>query len=168
LASTASVTLSSNAYYPRKAIIYMAVDGSITVSLGTASSEIPSGNSGRQTEYPLVPYIPSDSVFLSEVWIPASAVIGNNLILYNANQISTTSGGASVYRGIATISEGQLNAIITHGWGSAPETNSIILTPVSSSLGRAYFISDCNASTFKINMSTRDTIDHKFSWELIT
>lgn len=77
-----TISLSSNVYYPRKAIIYVTSNGVLTSSLGVAEAAVPPGKIGRQTQYPIAPSIPFDSTQLAEVWIPVGAVTGNDLSIY--------------------------------------------------------------------------------------
>jgi hypothetical protein len=88
-------TMTSDASLPRKATIFMNVDGNISSSLGVINAAIPYGSIGRRTEYPVPPNIPETSVLISEVWIPAGATIGSSLTLYNEHPLNYVTSGTS-------------------------------------------------------------------------
>jgi len=157
-----TVSLSSNIYYPRKAIIHVTSNGVLTSSLGVAEVAVPPGKIGRQTQYPMAPSIPSDSTQLAEVWMPAGALTGNDLSLYVSNPLNVSTPMTA--NGTATVSAGQLYTIASHSLPIIPPTESIMLKPMDDLLGRYCFVTDCSASTFKINISSRDTIAHIMGW----
>lgn len=69
--------------------------------------------------------------------------------------------------GSATVTAANTYVAVTHGLASTPAIGDIQITPQGSLLGRTYWASDVGASTFRINISTSDTIDHAFSWSAV-
>jgi len=53
---------------------------------------------------------------------------------------------------------------VTHGLDITPDINKIRITPKDNLNGRDYWISDVNSSTFRINISSSDSVDHTFGW----
>ena len=51
---------------------------------------------------------------------------------------------------------------VTHGYGSKP--NSVWLQPKDNLGGRTHWVSDINSTTFKINISGVDFVNHDFRW----
>jgi len=86
---TATITLSmnSNDSNPRKAIVYIDENGSLSLLEGTASPAIPEDKIGRQAQFPFAPDIPSSSTFIAELWIPAGSSHGIDLTIYEAEKI---------------------------------------------------------------------------------
>jgi len=73
---TSSTTVSLDAAdstNPRKDLIYLKDDGTITKATGTPHSAIPDGQTGIYTAKPRPPSLPSNSIPLAEVWVPANA-----------------------------------------------------------------------------------------------
>ena len=69
--------------------------------------------------------------------------------------------------GSATVTATNTYVAVTHGLASTPALGDIQITPQGSLLGRTFWVSDVGATTFRINMSTSDTIDHIFSWSAV-
>jgi hypothetical protein len=68
-------------------------------------------------------------------------------------------------QGNATVLAGNAYIVVTHGMGTTPSENDITVTPKDDLLGRTVFVSTCTATTFRINISTSDAVDHLFGWE---
>jgi len=86
--STTTLNLVSDDSLPRKAVIYITSAGNLTFTLGTISVAIPEEKTGRNTQFPTVPDMPTGSTFISELWIPAGASSGNDIIIYNSGKPS--------------------------------------------------------------------------------
>jgi len=84
-ASFTSLSITADATYPTKAIVYMNTTTAISVAQGTASSVVPAGQTGKYTREPTPPNPPAGSVLLAEVWIPAGATLGSSCTIFNYN-----------------------------------------------------------------------------------
>lgn len=84
-ASYTSLSITADATFPKKAIIYMDTTSAISVLQGTASSAVPAGQTGKSTREPVPPNPPAGSVLLAEVWIPAGATLGSSCTIFNYN-----------------------------------------------------------------------------------
>jgi predicted GH43/DUF377 family glycosyl hydrolase len=82
-----TLSLVSDDSLPRKAIVYMDTNGDVSFTMGTISQAIPPNKIGRETQFPFPPEPPSDSVIISEIWIPAGAESGEDLTIYNENPL---------------------------------------------------------------------------------
>jgi hypothetical protein len=69
-----------------------------------------------------------------------------------------------VTKGTATISSGT-SVIVTHGYGTTPDTSVISVTPLGNLSGASYWVSDIGITTFKINTSATSTC--KFAYQLL-
>ena len=81
----------------------------------------------------------------------------NHIIKYNQDLTTENSGEA-------TITAGDTYVDVSHGLDITPDINKIRITPKDNLNGRDYWISDVNSSTFRINISTSDSVDHTFGW----
>lgn len=92
--STTDILLTADLNYPRKALIVVGSDGTISAVYGTAEEARPYGQRGRKTYTPKPPEIPSNSIVLAEVWIDANDTqIPNNDISDKRCFILETAGG---------------------------------------------------------------------------
>ncbi|MEM2567332.1 MAG: right-handed parallel beta-helix repeat-containing protein [Candidatus Bathyarchaeia archaeon] len=66
--------------------------------------------------------------------------------------------------GTATITAGATYVDVTHGLAITPDINRIKVVPKDNLGGRSFWISDVGATTFRINISSVDTVDHAFGW----
>lgn len=66
--------------------------------------------------------------------------------------------------GIATIPAGSTYVDVSHGLMIVPDPNKIKVTPKDNLGGRSFWISDVTSTTFRINISSADTVDHVFGW----
>lgn len=66
--------------------------------------------------------------------------------------------------GEATIAAGSTYVDVEHGLDITPDENRIRITPKDNLNGRNWWISDVNDTTFRINISSSDTVDHVFGW----
>ena len=66
--------------------------------------------------------------------------------------------------GEAVISAGSTYVDVSHGLDVVPDPNKIRVTPLDDLGGRSFWISDVDASKFRINISSSDTVDHVFGW----
>jgi len=72
LEADTDVTLSAaDATYPRKDIIVIDNEGTVSAITGTAESASPSGETGPRTSRPKPPDIPDGSILLAEIWVAA-------------------------------------------------------------------------------------------------
>jgi len=69
--------------------------------------------------------------------------------------------------GSATVTVTNTYVVVTHGLAITPTLGDIQITPQGNLLGRTFWGSDVGATTFRINISTSDTIDHVFSWSVV-
>lgn len=66
--------------------------------------------------------------------------------------------------GTGTVTAGNTYVTVTHGLLVTPDIDRIKLVPEGNLLGREIWVSDVGASTFRINMSAVDTINHVIGW----
>jgi len=66
--------------------------------------------------------------------------------------------------GSATITAGSTYVDVTHGLNITPDINKIRITPKDNLGGRSFWVSNVGATTFRINISSTDTVDHAFGW----
>jgi len=66
--------------------------------------------------------------------------------------------------GEVTISAGNTYVEVSHGLDITPDINKFKIVPKDNLDGRSYWISDITSSSFRINISSSDTIDHVFGW----
>jgi len=81
----------------------------------------------------------------------------NTVIKRNIGYVTENSG-------TATITAGATYVDVTHGLATTPDINRIKVTPKDNLGGRSFWISDVGATTFRINISSTDTVDHAFGW----
>ena len=63
---------------PRKDIVVLSSDGTLSVVTGTSEEAAPSGQEGPYTYQPKPPDIPADSIILAEIWVaPGATAIYN-------------------------------------------------------------------------------------------
>jgi len=90
---------------------------------------------------------------------------------FNAKYYSLTGNGRLIRlgrrfanSGTATIPAGQTSITVTHELAVTPSLEKIKLTPQDNLAGRSIWVSDASSTTFKINISTEDVIDHVIGW----
>ncbi|MEM2534037.1 MAG: hypothetical protein QXK12_08465 [Candidatus Nezhaarchaeales archaeon] len=66
--------------------------------------------------------------------------------------------------GSATINAGGTYVDVMHGLPFTPDINRIKVVPKDNLDGRSFWVSDVGATTFRINISLVDTVDHVFGW----
>jgi len=66
--------------------------------------------------------------------------------------------------GTATITAGNTYVDVTHGLAITPDINRIKITPKDNLGGRNWWVSNVTSTTFRINISSADTVDHAFGW----
>jgi len=86
--SYASLSFTSDATYPKKAIIYLSSSETVGIVFGTASSIIPAGLTDRYTRNPVPPNVPSNCIIIAEVWIPAASTIGTACTFFNYEPVA--------------------------------------------------------------------------------
>jgi hypothetical protein len=70
--------------------------------------------------------------------------------------------GLAKNRGTATITAGQTSVVVPHGLIKTP--SSIRVSPRTNLAGRSFWVSNIGSSSFTINISATDTVDHVFDW----
>lgn len=68
--------------------------------------------------------------------------------------------------GSDTITAGNTYVDVPHGLGYTPNTDDIYVTPNDNLGGRSFWKSDIGSSTFRINISSMDLVDHTFSYTI--
>jgi len=106
---------------------------------------------------------------LDETVIIHSNILYNNSLgaIYLGSslpKIFKNEGFTSESSGEATITAGNTYVEVSHGLDITPDINKIRITPKDNLNGRDYWISDVNSSTFRINISSSDSVDHIFGW----
>jgi len=86
------------------------------------------------------------------------------LILGSGSKVYSNYGFTTESSGEATITAGNTYVDVSHGLDITPDINKIRITPKDNLNGRDYWISDVNSSTFRINISSSDSVDHTFGW----
>ncbi|MEM4455436.1 MAG: right-handed parallel beta-helix repeat-containing protein [Thermofilaceae archaeon] len=66
--------------------------------------------------------------------------------------------------GTATIPSGSTYVDVTHGLEITPKPERIKITPLDNLGGRSFWVSDVTSTSFRINISSADTVDHSFGW----
>jgi hypothetical protein len=66
--------------------------------------------------------------------------------------------------GTATITAGSTYVDVTHGLSVTPDINKIKITPKDNLGGRSFWVSNVTSTTFGINISSTDTVDHELGW----
>jgi len=66
--------------------------------------------------------------------------------------------------GTATISAGQTYVDVSHSLSFTPSLEKIKLVPLDNLNGRNIWVSDATSSTFRINLSSKDSVDHQIGW----
>jgi hypothetical protein len=54
-----------------------------------------------------------------------------------------------------------------HGMATTPAVTDIHITPQDNLGGRSYWVSDVGVTTFRINISAKDTVSHVFSYIIV-
>ncbi|MEM1590343.1 MAG: right-handed parallel beta-helix repeat-containing protein [Candidatus Bathyarchaeia archaeon] len=99
-----------------------------------------------------------DNVLYGGTTIYLSDTAGvNNVIKRNFGFITENSGAAIITAGNTYVN-------VAHGLNIIPDINRIKLTPKDNLGGRNWWVSDVGATTFRINISSADTVDHAFGW----
>lgn len=86
--SSTFFTISSDALKPRKALVYVSTNSSLSVATGVPDYAYPPENIGRYTQRPAPPTIPSDSVLVAEIWIPREATSGAQFTIFQETRIN--------------------------------------------------------------------------------
>ncbi|MEM4846747.1 MAG: glycosyl hydrolase family 28-related protein [Thermosphaera sp.] len=66
--------------------------------------------------------------------------------------------------GTATIPPNSTYVDVEHGLDVTPDINKIRIVPKDDLAGRSFWVSDVTRTTFRINISTPDTVSHSFGW----
>jgi len=66
--------------------------------------------------------------------------------------------------GTATISAGQTFVDVSHSLSITPSLEKIRLIPLDNLNGRNIWVSNATSSTFRINLSSKDSVDHQIGW----
>ena len=106
---------------------------------------------------------------LDETVIIHSNILYNNSLgsIYLGSslpKIFKNEGFTSESSGEATITAGNTYVEVSHGLDITPDINKFKIVPKDNLDGRSYWISDITSSSFRINISSSDTIDHVFGW----
>ena len=92
-------------------------------------------------------------------------VVNKGVIWSGSNtKVAFNIGFVTENSGEVTIPAGSSYVDVTHGLDITPDINKIRITPKDNLNGRDYWISDVNSSTFRINISSSDSVDHTFGW----
>jgi len=67
-------------------------------------------------------------------------------------------------KGTATITAGNTYVDVTHGLAQTPSQDDIQVTPLTNLAGKSFWVDNIGATTFRINISATDTVNHVFSW----
>ena len=81
----------------------------------------------------------------------------NTKLGFNAGYVTENSG-------TATITSGSTYVDVSHGLAITPDLAKISLTPQDDLGGRSIWVSDANSLTFRINISSIDSVDHVIGW----
>lgn len=81
-----------------------------------------------------------------------------------ATIVKWNSGYITENSGAATITAGATYVDVLHGLDITPDINRIKVTPKDNLGSRSFWVSDVGATTFRINISSTDTVDHAFGW----
>ncbi len=82
----------------------------------------------------------------------------------SGTKIRNNEGFITENSGEVTIPAGSSYVDVTHGLDITPSLKNIVLTPLDDLGGRSIWVSDANSSTFRINLSSVDSIDHTIGW----
>jgi len=66
--------------------------------------------------------------------------------------------------GMAIIPAGSTYVDVSHGLAITPDINRIKVTPKDNLAGKSFWVSNVTSTTFRINISSADTVDHSFGW----
>lgn len=103
--------------------------------------------------------VASDFVFCDQpVWYISYDILGAHKFATGFPTIRTRN------RGTATIPAGSTYVDVPHGLSIAPDVSRIRVTPLTNLGGRSFWVSDVTSTTFRINISSADTVDHSFAW----
>jgi len=95
--------------------------------------------------------------------------------MFQGNTTNITKAGASTRvrdnygyvtenNGTATITSGDTYVDVTHGLDVIPSLTKIQLVPLDNLSGRSLWVSNASSSTFRINISSIDSVDHNIGW----
>jgi len=76
---------------------------------------------------------------------------------YNIGFLTENSGNATILAGNTYVD-------VAHGLSITPDINKFDITPKDNLAGRSWWISNVNATHFRINLSSSDTVNHSFGW----
>jgi len=92
-------------------------------------------------------------------------VVNKGVIWSGSNtKVAFNIGFVTENSGEVTIPAGSSYVDVTHGLDITPSLKKIVLTPLDDLGGRSIWVSDANSSTFRINLSSVDSIDHTIGW----
>ncbi|MEM3629101.1 MAG: hypothetical protein QXE06_06995 [Candidatus Bathyarchaeia archaeon] len=91
--------------------------------------------------------------------MPASVFIGNNSNIIKFVRYLVTENS-----GTATITAGNTYVTVTHGLSITPDINRIKVTPKDNLNGRSFWVGNVTSTTFRIYISSSDTVNHSFGW----
>ncbi|MEM4430977.1 MAG: hypothetical protein QXM08_07415, partial [Thermofilaceae archaeon] len=66
--------------------------------------------------------------------------------------------------GTATIPAGSTYVDVAHGLSITPEPARIRIVPLDDLGGRSFWVSNVTSTSFRINISSADTVSHSFGW----
>ncbi|MEM2185275.1 MAG: hypothetical protein QXO99_08390, partial [Candidatus Methanomethylicia archaeon] len=126
--------------------IYGFDNGPYITEEGDSNGNIIEGNLGHSWQYPERGY----KLFIEKV--------GANTIVRNNIGFRTEGSGSAI------ISAGNTYVDVSHGLSVTPDINKIVIIPKDNLNGRSFWVSDVTSTTFRINISSADTVNHVFSW----
>jgi len=94
----------------------------------------------------------------TNVTVPKIVKAGANTI------VNRNIGYVTENSGTATITAGSTYVDVTHGLSITPDINKIRVTPKDNLGGCSFWVSNVTSTTFRINISSTDTVDHSFGW----
>ncbi|MEM4455239.1 MAG: right-handed parallel beta-helix repeat-containing protein [Thermofilaceae archaeon] len=92
----------------------------------------------------------------------AKSTAGLSLVA-GANRVHGLTNPPSEACGTATVPAGSTSTTVNHNLGFSPKI--IRVTPLDNLGGRSFWVSDVTGTSFRINISSTDTVNHAFAWE---
>jgi len=105
----------------------------------------------------------SDEVYIYWCDVSTAKTLKISLVGSN-NKLFNNKGYVTEKSGTETISAGQVSVTVTHELDVTPSLEKIKLTPLDDLAGRSIWVSDATSTSFKINMSSEDIINHVIGW----
>jgi len=122
--------------------------------------------SGCEFNSPSAPYVVAELGSPTQVEITGcttSQPATKFSLVAGANKIRGMKGPKTEASGTATIPAGGSYASVTHGLAWTPKT--IRILPLDNLGSRSFWVSNVTSTSFRINISSTDTVDHSFAWE---